>query len=128
MRFINHHQNAVGDGRNPRDIKVLLAQEIVTRFHSAKDAESALTEFEARFQRGVLPDDMTEISVPAGSIAQILKAAGLTASTSEALRMISGGGVRIDGEKVGDGATPLAAGTVAVLQVGKRKFARVTVI
>jgi tyrosyl-tRNA synthetase len=118
----------VGEGRNPRDIKVLLAQEIVARFHSAKDAESALAEFEARFQRGVLPDDMSEISVPAGSIAQILKAAGLTASTSEALRMISGGGVRIDGEKVGDGATPLAAGTVVVLQVGKRKFARVTVI
>jgi tyrosyl-tRNA synthetase len=118
----------VGEGRNPRDIKVLLAQEIVARFHSAKDAESALAEFEARFQRGVLPDDMPEISVPAGSIAQILKAAGLTASTSEALRMISGGGVRIDGEKVGDGATPLAAGTVVVLQVGKRKFARVTVI
>jgi tyrosyl-tRNA synthetase len=118
----------VGEGRNPRDIKVLLAQEIVARFHSAQDAESALAEFEARFQRGVLPDDMPEISVPAGSIAQVLKAAGLTASTSEALRMIGGGGVRINGEKVGDGGTPLVAGTVAVLQVGKRKFARVTLI
>ncbi len=118
----------IGEGRNPRDIKVLLAQEIVARFHSAQDAESALAEFEARFQRGVLPDDMPEISVPAGSIAQVLKAAGLTASTSEALRMIGGGGVRINGEKVGDGGTPLVAGTVAVLQVGKRKFARVTLI
>ncbi|MBI5900479.1 MAG: tyrosine--tRNA ligase [Rhodocyclales bacterium] len=118
----------VGEGRNPRDIKVLLAQEIVARFHSGKDAEAALAEFEARFQRGVLPEDMPEISVPAGSIAQILKAAGLTASTSEALRMIGGGGVRINGEKVGDGGTPIAAGAVVVLQVGKRKFARVTVI
>ncbi len=118
----------VGEGRNPRDIKVLLAQEIVARFHSAKDAEAVLVEFEARFQRGVLPDDMPEVSVPAGSIAQILKAAGLTASTSEALRMIGGGGVRINGEKVGDGGTPIAAGVVVVLQVGKRKFARVTVI
>jgi tyrosyl-tRNA synthetase len=118
----------VVDGRNPRDVKVLLAQEIVARFHSQRDAEVALAEFEARFQRGVLPEDMPEISVPAGTIAQVLKAAGLTASTSEAQRMISGGGVRIDGEKVGDGATALASGTVVVMQVGKRKFARVSIV
>ncbi|MBI5108268.1 MAG: tyrosine--tRNA ligase [Rhodocyclales bacterium] len=118
----------VGEGRNPRDVKVLLAQEIVARFHSAKDAEAALAEFEARFQRGVLPEDMPEVSVPAGSIMQVLKAAGLTASTSEAQRMISGGGVRINGEKVGDGATALAAGECIVMQVGKRKFARVTIV
>ena len=118
----------VVDGRNPRDVKVLLAQEIVARFHSQRDAEVALAEFEARFQRGVLPEDMPEISVQAGTIAQVLKAAGLTASTSEAQRMISGGGVRIDGEKVGDGATALASGTVVVMQVGKRKFARVSIV
>jgi tyrosyl-tRNA synthetase len=118
----------VAGGRNPRDVKVMLAQEIVARFHSAKDAEAALAEFEARFQRGVLPDDMPEISVPAGSIMQVLKAAGLTASTSEAQRMISGGGVRINGEKVGDGATALAIGECVVMQVGKRKFARVTIV
>lgn len=118
----------VAEGRNPRDVKVLLAQEIVTRFHSARDAEAALAEFEARFQRGVLPEDMPEISVAAGSLAQVLKAAGLTSSTSDALRMIDGGGVRIDGEKVGDRNAALSAGGCVVLQVGKRKFARVTLI
>ena len=118
----------VAGGRNPRDVKVLLAQEIVARFHSAKDAEAALAEFEARFQRGVLPEDMPEVKVAAGSITQVLKAAGLTASTSEAQRMISGGGVRINGEKVGDGSTALAAGECVVMQVGKRKFARVTIV
>lgn len=118
----------VAEGRNPRDVKVLLAQEIVTRFHSARDAEAALAEFEARFQRGVLPDDMPEVSVAAGSLAQVLKAAGLTSSTSDALRMIDGGGVRINGEKVGDRNAALSAGTCVVLQVGKRKFARVTLI
>ena len=118
----------VAEGRNPRDVKVLLAQEIVTRFHSARDAEAALAEFEARFQRGVLPEDMPEISVAAGSLAQVLKAAGLTSSTSDALRMIDGGGVRINGEKVGDRNAALSAGACVVLQVGKRKFARVTLI
>jgi tyrosyl-tRNA synthetase len=117
----------VAEGRNPRDIKVMLGQEIVARFHSAKDADAVLAEFEARFQRGVLPDDMPEISVAAGSLAQVLKAAGLTPSTSDALRMIDGGGVRINGEKVGDRTTALRAGECVVLQVGKRKFARVTV-
>jgi len=118
----------VATGRNPRDVKVQLAQEIVTRFHSAADADVALAEFEARFQRGVLPDDMPEVSVPAGSIAQVLKAAGLTSSTSESQRMIAGGGVRIDGEKVGDSSTAVASGSCLVMQVGKRKFARVTII
>ncbi|MDZ4254163.1 MAG: tyrosine--tRNA ligase [Sulfuritalea sp.] len=125
---IAEFKREVADGRNPRDIKVLLAQEIVTRFHSAKDAEAALAEFEARFQRGVLPEDMPEISVVAGSLAQVLKAAGLTSSTSDALRMIDGGGVRIDGEKVGNRNAALSAGGCVVLQVGKRKFARVTLI
>ena len=117
----------VGEGRNPRDVKVLLALEIVARFHSQRDADAALAEFEARFQRGQLPDDMPEVTVPAGSVAQVLKAAGLTASTSEAQRLIGGGGVRIDGERVADGAVMLAAGQSLVMQVGKRKFARVTV-
>ncbi len=125
---IARFKREVAEGRNPRDIKVLLGQEIVARFHSSKDAEAALAEFEARFQRGVLPDDMPEISVPAGSLAQVLKAAGLTASTSDALRMIDGGGVRINGEKAGDRAAVLAAGECVVLQVGKRKFARVTLM
>jgi len=116
----------VADGRNPRDIKVLLAQEIVARFHSQKDAEEALADFEARFQRGAMPDEMPEVSVAAGPVAQVLKAAGLVASTSEALRMIDGGGVRVDGEKVSDKGLVFQAGNTIVMQVGKRKFARVS--
>ena len=118
----------VADGRNPRDVKVLLAQEIVTRFHSDRDAQAALADFEARFQRGALPDDMPELSLPAGAIANVLKQAGLVASTSEAFRMMDGGGVRANGEKVKDKTLLLAAGETVVLQVGKRKFARVTLI
>jgi tyrosyl-tRNA synthetase len=123
---IARFKREVVDGRNPRDIKVLLGQEIVTRFHSSKEAGDALAEFEARFQRGVLPDDMPEMSIAAGPLAQVLKAAGLTPSTSEALRLIEGGGVRINGEKVSDRGTALDMGKCIVLQVGKRKFARVT--
>ena len=116
----------VSDGRNPRDVKVMLAQEIVARFHSQKDAEEALADFEARFQRGAMPDDMPELAVPAGPVAQVLKQAGLVASTSEAMRMIDGGGVRANGDKVADKNLVLGAGETIVLQVGKRKFARVT--
>jgi tyrosyl-tRNA synthetase len=116
----------VADGRNPRDIKVMLAQEIVERFHSRKDAEDALADFEARFQRGALPDEMPELTLPAASVAQVLKQAGLVASTSEALRLIDGGGVRANGEKVADKNLALNAGETVVFQVGKRKFARVT--
>ena len=121
----------VEGGRNPRDIKVLLAQEIVTRFHSRKAAEDALAEFEARFQKGVLPDDMPEVGVsaPGGSIAvpQLLKQAGLVDSTSEAMRMIQQGAVKLDGERVNDKAAIVASGSVVVAQVGKRKFARISV-
>ncbi|HEV7823201.1 MAG TPA: tyrosine--tRNA ligase [Burkholderiales bacterium] len=117
-------------GRNPRDIKVAFAQEIVARFHSVAAATGALADFEARFKQGEIPADIENISVAAGAegiaIANLLKAAALTASTSEALRMIAQGGVKIDGEKVTDKALKLAAGTTVVLQVGKRKFARVT--
>jgi len=122
----------VAAGRNPRDIKVLLGQEIVARFHSQLAAEAALAEFEARFRQGVLPDDMPEVSVASAGghigIAHMLKQAVLVASTSEALRMIEQGGVKLDGEKISDKALQLQAGAVVVAQVGKRKFARVTVI
>jgi tyrosyl-tRNA synthetase len=118
-------KNEVDGGRNPRDAKVMLAQEIVTRFHSSKDAAMALADFEARFQKGILPENMPEINVSAGSIAQVLKASGLTQSTSDALRMIEGGGVRLNGEKVRDRNLILPIGESVVLQVGKRKFARV---
>ena len=125
---IARFKREVAEGRNPRDIKVLLGQELVARFHTAQAAQAALAEFEARFQRGVLPDDMREVTVGAGSLAQVLKAAGLTPSTSDALRMIDGGGVRINGGKVADRTAVLSAGECVVLQVGKRKFARVTLV
>ena len=121
----------VMQGRNPRDIKVLMAQEIVTRFHSKQAAVDALAEFEARFKQGVLPDDMPEVTVASTNgqigIAQLLKQAGLVAGTSEALRMIDQSGVKLDGEKVSDKALQLKAGAVVVAQVGKRRFARISV-
>ena len=116
----------VEQGRNPRDIKVLLAQEIVERFHSREAAETALADFDNR-ARGGIPDDIPEIAVngaPLG-IGQLLKQAGLCPSTSEALRMVEQGGVRIDGAVVSDKALKVDAGSF-VLQVGKRKFARVS--
>ncbi len=121
----------VGEGRNPRDIKVLFAQEIVARFHGAAAAEDALSDFEARFKQGGVPDDIAEVLLSASdgglSVVQVLRQAGLTASTSEAMRMIAQGGVKIDGEKVADKNAVIPAGVSHVLQVGKRKFARVTV-
>jgi tyrosyl-tRNA synthetase len=120
------YKRQVLDGANPRNIKVALAQELVARFHSRKDAEDALVDFEARFQRGAIPDDIQQVTVPAGSIAGVLKLAGLVNSTSEALRMIDGGGVRINSEKLENKALVLEAGDTVVLQVGKRKFAKVT--
>ena len=119
----------VGEGRNPRDIKVLLAQEIVERFHSRKDADEALADFEARFRQGAIPGDIEQVAIDCGQegmpIGQVLKLAGLTPSTSEALRMIEQGGVRLDGEKLSDRALVLKPSRSVVLQVGKRKFARV---
>lgn len=122
----------VVQGRNPRDIKVGFAQEIVARFHGRQAAASALADFEARFSQGAMPDVISEVNVhaPEGrlAIANVIKEAGLTGTTSEALRMIQQGGVKIDGEKLSDKALSLAAGAVVVLQIGKRKFARVTIV
>jgi tyrosyl-tRNA synthetase len=119
----------VAGGRNPRDIKVIFAQEIVARFHDRAAATRALADFEARFKQGEIPEDIPEITLSAGKEAvpliQILKQAGLTASTSEAIRMIAQGGVRLNGEKVSDKALKLSTGGPFVVQVGKRKFARV---
>jgi len=115
-------------GRNPRDAKVMLAQEIVARFHSRADADAALAEFEARFRHGAMPEDMPEVTVAAGTpIAQLAKQAGLVESTSEALRLIAQRGLKVDGEAVIDKALAFASGTVVVVQAGKRKFARVRV-
>ncbi len=119
----------VEGGRNPRDIKVALAQEIVERFHGRPAATAALADFETRFRHGEIPADIPEVGLtaPEGglAIAQMLKQAGLTASTTEALRMIEQGGVRLDGERVSDRALRLAGGATIVAQVGKRKFARI---
>ena len=132
LATIQKWRQEVEAGRNPRDIKVGFAQEIVARFHNKAAAEAALADFEARFRQGALPEDMPEVSIPAtaGSlpIANVIKEAGLTATTSEALRMIQQGGVKLDGEKISDKALQLAAGASVVLQIGKRKFARVKII
>ena len=116
-------------GLNPRDVKVRLAGEMVARFHGAAAADAARAGFEARFSRGALPDDLQEVQV-AGSpiaIAQLLRQAGLAASGSEALRNIEQGGVRVDGDRVTDKGLKLGAGSY-VVQVGKRRAARVTVV
>ncbi|AHC45156.1 tyrosine--tRNA ligase [Achromobacter xylosoxidans] len=116
----------IDGGRNPRDAKVMLAQEIITRFHSAKAAEDALAAFEARFRDGAIPEDMPEVSIggaPVG-ILKLLREAGLVASGSEAQRNVEQGGVRVNGDRVEDKSLQLPAGTY-VVQVGKRKFARV---
>lgn len=121
----------IDEGRNPRDVKVLLAQEIVERFHSKSAAEDALSEFEARFRQGVLPDDMPELTVASDGVAlsvvNVLKLAGLTASTSEGLRMLAQGAVRANGEKISDKGLAFASGESVILQVGKRKFAKVQI-
>ena len=118
-------------GRNPRDVKVMLAQELVARFHDQAAAEKALQDFEARFRQGALPDEVPEVRVPADdggiNLTAAMKLAGLTASTSEAIRMIEQGGVKLDGEKVTDKTLRLLSGANVVVQVGKRKFARLLV-
>lgn len=131
LETIRGWRDAVKAGSNPRDIKVGFAQEIVARFHGADAATAALADFEARFRRDEIPADMPEITLKADGdglqIAAVLKQAGLTPSTSDALRMLAQGGVKMDGEKVTDKSVKLARGASVVLQVGKRKFARVSV-
>lgn len=128
LQTIQKWREEVETGRNPRDIKVMLAQEIVTRFHDRGSAEDALIDFEARFKHGALPDDIPEkiIQPPDNEIplVQLLKQTGLTASTSEALRMIEQGAVKLNNEKVTDKSTQITRGTSIVIQVGKRKFAK----
>lgn len=118
----------VAVGGNPRDIKFQLAKEIVSRFHGGSSAgETAMQNFIARFQRSEIPENMPEVTLAATGIAHLLKQSGLVSSSSEAMRMIDGGGVRVDGVKVSDKGLLLASGTTVVVQVGKRKFARVTI-
>jgi tyrosyl-tRNA synthetase len=117
-------------GKNPRDAKVELAMEIVDRFHGVDAGKAALADFETKFKRNEIPDEMDEVTLKADGdsmpLPQLLKEAGLVASTSEAMRMIQQGAVKIDGERVDDKKHPVPKGSQAVYQVGKRKFARVT--
>jgi len=128
---IGRLKREVEDGANPRDIKFQLGQEIVARFHSQAAAAAAQDAFVARFQKGALPDEMPELVLASQDgvlvIANLLKDAGLTGSTSESYRMIKQGAVRVDGERVDDRGLGIAAGNTHVFQVGKRRFARVTV-
>ncbi len=123
-------RKSVDDGMNPRDAKFELAMEIVARFHDAAMAEAAKVEFIARFQQGEMPTDMPEVQLQAEDgqlgIAHILKGAGLVSSTSEAFRMIKQGAVRIDGERVEDRSLQIDAGSTGIYQVGRRRFARVS--
>jgi tyrosyl-tRNA synthetase len=118
-------------GANPRNYKVKLAQEIIERFHNVAAASKALENFEARFQRGAIPDEMDEVELKIEAngycIANLLKDAGLTISTSEAIRLIKQGAVKIDGEKVSDPKLEISVNVESIYQVGKRKFARVKI-
>jgi tyrosyl-tRNA synthetase len=131
LQTIQKWREEVEAGRNPRDVKVKLAQEIVARFHSRRDAEEALADFEARFRHGALPDEIPEKIVQIADndipLAQLLKQAGLTASTSEALRMIEQGAVKLDGQKVEDKSLRIKRGESVVIQVGKRKYAKAVI-
>lgn len=125
-------RRSVAEGVNPRDIKFRLGEEMVCRFHGKAAATRALEDFIARFQQGAMPEVIPEVSVMAKGeglpIANLLKDAGLAKSTSDALRLIDQGGVRIDGERLEDRGLSLQAGSVHIFQVGKRRFVRVSVI
>jgi len=130
MSEIEAWRNDVRDGANPRDIKFELGLELVGRFHSADQARQSRDNFIARFQRGALPDDIPAVTLSVGAdgalaIANLLKEAGLVKSTSEAIRMIGQGAVRIDGERIEDAQLSCPAGSEHVYQVGKRRFARI---
>lgn len=128
MATIGLWKKACQEGANPRDYKVRFAQEMIARFHDRPSADRALESFEARFKQGLVPEDLIEVALDAPSegypIANLLKDLALTASTSESIRMIKQGGVKIDGEKVDDGKISLSRGAAGVIQVGKRKFAK----
>ncbi|QBG36007.1 tyrosine--tRNA ligase [Litorilituus sediminis] len=131
LTVIEGYKAKVADGANPRDVKIDLAKELIARFHDEEAAQAAHNEFINRFQKGAMPEDMPELELaPEGgeiAIANLLKEAGLVSSTSDAMRMIKQGAAKIDGEKVADKSLTISSGTTAVYQVGKRKFARVTI-
>ncbi len=129
MAEVEGFKRQIADGLNPRDVKFELGLELVTRFHDRTAAEQTKAAFIARFQKGAMPDEMPELELQSTdgvlSLATILKEAGLTESTSEARRMLKQGAVRIDGERVSHVEGTLSAGTISVVQVGKRRFARI---
>jgi tyrosyl-tRNA synthetase len=129
---IKAFKEEIEQGANPRDIKFKLAEEIITRFHDAKAAEAAQADFINRFSKNAIPDDMPEVEIKVEAeglpLANVIKEAGLVSSTSDAHRMVKQGAVKIDGERVEDSKQKLKAGFSAVMQVGKRKFARISLI
>ncbi len=131
MSEIEGFKAEMQQGKNPRDIKFLLAEEIIERFHSEADAVAAREGFIAQFAKNRIPDDIPELSFEAPeegyAIANLLKDAGLCSSTSDAMRMIQQGAAKIDGEKISDKSVKIQKGTKGVFQVGKRKFARLTI-
>ena len=130
MAEIDQFKSDIAAGKNPRDVKFLLAEEIIARFHSDKAALSARQDFIDRFAKGAIPDEMPEVTISVDNneigVAALLKQAGLTSSTSESFRMIAQSAVKLDGEKVTDKGLKLAKGLTIVAQVGKRKFARIS--
>ena len=131
LEEIEGYKIEIQNGKNPRDVKIDLAKELIARFHDESSAEMAHQEFINRFQKGAMPDEMPEVELaPEGgeiAIANLLKEANLVASTSDAYRMIKQGAAKIEGEKISDKNLAIASGSCAVYQVGKRKFARVTI-
>ena len=128
---IEGYKTKIAEGMNPRDVKIDLAKELITRFHDEALAQGAHDQFINRFQKGAMPDDMPELAITAEggeiAIANLLKEASLVVSTSDAFRMIKQGAVKIDGEKVMDKSLMISSGSQAIYQVGKRKFAKVTI-
>lgn len=129
LEEIKKLRDDVNNGMNPRDVKFMLGEELAARFHTKEAAKQARENFVAQFQKGQLPDDMPEVALEAGdgmTIVNVIKSAGLTESNSEAARLILQGGVRVDGEKITDKNLLLSGKKTIILQVGKRKFAKVT--
>jgi len=131
LEEIENYKVDIEKGKNPRDVKIDLAKELITRFHNEAAAQTAHNEFINRFQKGAMPEDMPELTITTENgeiaIANLLKEAGLVTSTSDAFRMIKQGAAKIDGEKITERSVVINAGSTAVYQVGKRKFARITV-
>jgi tyrosyl-tRNA synthetase len=131
MQAIENYKTQIAEGMNPRDVKIDLAKELIARFHNEALAQGAHDEFINRFQKGAMPDDIPELEITAEggeiAIANLLKEAGLVVSTSDAFRMIKQGAAKIDGEKIIDKSLVISRGAQAIYQVGKRKFAKVTV-